>query len=171
MDKTEYTDVAQLAADLAGDPALADRIREKVADSKVIGDLMRFRFHMGVKLEDLPPNIAQRVANLECGTDSDMSLEDIHFYTNAVINFAKKYEDSWVQTLKEGDKVLTVNDIDLADEGVVVRVSDMEIEVEVADQVSDKSCNVFRLPFSKITGAQLSTRPLTTLAPYFLRES
>lgn len=87
MVQKQFSSVAEMTRSLADDVPLAEAFEKRIAERKIIRQLVALRSAQGLSQADIGTAMGctqSRISKLESGLDRDLSLDDLESYLNAL---------------------------------------------------------------------------------------
>ena len=87
MAKKQYKSVAEMARRLARDKAFSDKLEKRIADRKIVKQLVALRSAKSLSQAEIAKAMGctqSRISKLESGVDSDLRLGDLENYLDAL---------------------------------------------------------------------------------------
>jgi transcriptional regulator with XRE-family HTH domain len=97
MNTTNFSNVAEAAAALAGSPEMQQRVEREIVESSLVSALMSFRVAKGITQEQVAKVMgcdSSKISRLESGNDRNLKWMDVVNYTEALnVDMCVLFED------------------------------------------------------------------------------
>jgi transcriptional regulator with XRE-family HTH domain len=97
MKTTKFTNAADAAAHLAGDPSIASEVKKEIARNEMVAALLQMRVSKGLTQEDIASEMGcdpSTISRIESGNDRQLKWSDVEGYLGALkIQMTILFED------------------------------------------------------------------------------
>ena len=93
MAKKQYKTVVEMARHVARDKAFSDKLQKRIAERKVVKQLVALRSAKGLSQADIAKAMGctqSRISKLESGVDNDLRLGDLENYLEFALGLASR---------------------------------------------------------------------------------